>query len=410
MPVYIIKEVPSVNLLESGPRMIARTSNGHLWCVFSAYIVEIDPVDTQIYLGHSTDGGETWSFEQVSDWHLAPGVSAPTVAVDSEDSIHIAWVQSQPILGEEVTYRKRAIGGAWDVEEEVSDIAGNERGWNSIPAIAIDSADNIHVVYCGYNLPDFHIGIVYRRKIHGGAWDARTYIDTRVLADASAQRDPAIAIDRNDTVHVLWRGNKWGLFPARYQLIYRNYGGGAWNAVELVTDEDFSCYDNNIAVDSIPSLHCVWRPGNTGHLYYMRRTVAGVWDSGAVVDNTGLYTWLCQVAVDTSDTIHVTYQHQVNAAAPKDMSIKRRRLIGGVWQAIETLVDIIVGRDYWRTMSVCAWHPMIGGQHTCMPTSSRLQLFFPTENPTDAYWFFTTEILPPASIPTVTTLPATGVV
>lgn len=100
------------------------------------------PGEEDIYYKRSTDGGDTWTASQRLTWNKPDSVS-PAIAVDSLDYLHVVW--SEGPSGEcEIHYKRSKDGGAtWMATQRLSWNMGNSQS----PSIAVDSSDNLHVVW-----------------------------------------------------------------------------------------------------------------------------------------------------------------------------------------------------------------------------------------------------------------------
>ena len=123
-----------------GARKLARASDGVLHCVYS----RSDGSYYQIYHSCSSDGGQTWTEEQVSAG--SNNHREPSIAVDSNDHIHVAWrhCQEPSTWGKTCTVQYRAKTTAW---QPIEDVITGYGGWQSI---AVDSQNNVHLVIGGY--------------------------------------------------------------------------------------------------------------------------------------------------------------------------------------------------------------------------------------------------------------------
>ena len=133
----------------------------------------------------------------------------PAIAIDSANTIHVVWSDTTP-GNYEIYYKRSTDGGAtW---------GGNNRltwnlGYSYVPAIAIDSADTIHVVW--YDDTPGNYEIYYKRSTDGGAtWGG----NNRLTWTAGNSLYPAIAIDSADTIHVVW----YDYTPGNAEIYYRN--------------------------------------------------------------------------------------------------------------------------------------------------------------------------------------------
>jgi len=85
-PSYTIKTGASTSSTKcNNQQKLARKSNGDLWCVY----YRSDGTYSQIYASYSTDGGETWTEEQVCSG--SDNQYNPSIAIDSSDNIHVVW-------------------------------------------------------------------------------------------------------------------------------------------------------------------------------------------------------------------------------------------------------------------------------------------------------------------------------
>lgn len=149
-------------------RSLARTNDGALHCVYTRWNGTLDLV----YYAYSKDFGVTWIEEQVSKPPSIGNQSSPAIAVDSLNNVHVVWFGkgwgANPEINN-VEYRMRPISG-WQPQEAVTDKSTSQTG----PSIAVDSMDNVHVVWGGGgwgNNPG-DANIEYRMRSSSG-WQAR---------------------------------------------------------------------------------------------------------------------------------------------------------------------------------------------------------------------------------------------
>ena len=306
-PSYTIKTGASEYSTAYTPqRNLARKSNGELWCVYS----RSDGTYEQIYVAYSTDG-ETWTEEQVcsgSDQQYYP-----SLAIDSQDNVHVVWTG---------------------------------RGWGSNPNY--------------YN-------IQYRKRTSSG-WQAQ-----EALTDKDdKQYDPAIAIDSQDNVHVIWEGGGWGSNPNYYNIQYRKRTSSGWQAQEAVTDKDDDQYYPSIAVDSQDNIHIVWEGWgwgtNTGNAntQYRKRTSSG-WQTQEAVTDVNYNQFDQTIAIDSQDNVHVIWTGKGWGSNPDYYNVQYRKRTPSGWQTQEGLTDAAITQQY--PSPIWALHPTISGAKTNRPKS-----------------------------------------
>jgi len=103
----------------------------------------------ELYYKQSADGGNTWSPAKRLTWTLDIDSGCPAIGIDSKDTIHIVYRDkaSGPALWweeYEIYHKKSTDGGTnWSPAQRLTWIPGNSQ----YPAIAVDSSDNIHIVW-----------------------------------------------------------------------------------------------------------------------------------------------------------------------------------------------------------------------------------------------------------------------
>ncbi|MBA7635142.1 hypothetical protein ES703_42743 [subsurface metagenome] len=285
MPNYLIDT--SNATFDDNERKVARKSDGTLCCV---YIYRTGGVN-RIWLATSTDEGRTWSTEAITT--ILSDQAYPTIAIDSNDNIHVVWSGlgwgANPDC-QNIQYRRKTAGG-WQAQEAVTDTDA----YQVFPVIAVDSQDNVHVAWAGKGW-GANPGIwneQYRQRT-GAGWQAQ-----EAITDINESQDVlTIAIDSSDVVHVVWSGNGWGANPGFKNLQYRQRTGAGWQAQVAITDDAINRYPYSLAIDSNDYLHLVLEGAG---IEYSQRIAA--W-SALVTVATGSSP---SISIDNEDVVQLTY-------------------------------------------------------------------------------------------------------
>ena len=280
----------------TGPgRRLARTSDGTLCALYTKLVGE----DTQIWFRTSSDGGGTWG----GDVQLTPDSTSnqyPALAVDSQDNVHVVYKTETG--GAQVWYLAR-IGGTWQTTpERISDASYA----SSRPMVAVDALDQVHVVWEASGAGT--VTQIWWRTYQGGAWQSQVRLSSLAEQDNEYQQAASVAADGNGGLHCVWHGNADGYTGA--QIWYRGYQSGVWREpVRISTGEGMEDYAQacpTLAVEGDGTVHAAWEGCADGYTSEVQIWYAGSPGSGA--------TWTAPVRVSTASGMEAVTQRFASAA------------------------------------------------------------------------------------------------
>lgn len=202
-----------------------------------------------LYYTFSDDGGRSWPIEDGVVYTSTQKSEGPRLARSGDGTLHAvwSWVVQPSTTTRQILYSYRTDG---DWSSPVAVVTAT----NAVePAVAVDSMDKVHVVWD--NEPDVgNRQIYYSQSSDGMSWASPYKLsDTTGIATG-----PAIAVDENDDVHVVW----WDITGSSSYIRYDTGGGtpGDWQVTptELgsVSLPYIYCYPD-VAVDA-GGVHVVW--------------------------------------------------------------------------------------------------------------------------------------------------------
>lgn len=260
-------------------RKLVRLSNGTLYAVYWKDLAD----KYQIYVKKSVNGGATWTDEtriSVGDGMENYDQNEVSIAVDSNDYLHVVWAGGSTTYGvdDQIWYRKFTT--VWGTVTRLSTYAGMDETHQNDPSIAIASNDYLHVTWAGCATGyETWRQIWYRKYI--ASWGTVTRLTT--LTTISQPSNPCVTVDSNGYPHVVWggrfTGDNWG------QIYYTKYIS-SWSTPIIISTysgmDDYSHQNEPcIAVDSSDYLHVVWNGRATGfpdddQIWYAKYTTSWI--------------------------------------------------------------------------------------------------------------------------------------
>ena len=205
------------------------------------------PGNWEIFYKNTTDMGTTWSTATRLSWD-SESSAYPAINIDSSDNIHIIW-QNHKANTYRIHYKRSTDGG--------STFSAVTRltlpSWDCwYPDVATDSNGYVHIVYANHETTNNEV--YYKKSTDGGeTWSA----PTRITYNSGYSSRPEIAVDTSDNLHLVWEDSTFG----NAEIFYKEStdGGNTWSPIYRLTwDSNFSGYPV-IDTDQFDYVHVVWR-------------------------------------------------------------------------------------------------------------------------------------------------------
>ena len=300
-------------------RKLARSADGFLYA--SVTVNESGVPRVRVV---ETADGRTWSL-------LPPpsvtgnATDRSTLAIDSLGRLHLAWTEREPAGTHLQVFYSGFAGGAWTPAVQLS----HSPGYAGFPSIAVDSQDRVHIVWYGFDGSFYQI---YYRRLESSGWTAERALtneavdatnpaialgplgavhiawfrlqrsgtntevaylrlegdaiaETRALSDPAVQAtDPSLLVNASGGVHVAWSGLVNG--TDRLQHIR---GPAPWSTVETFTPATVGARHPSLALDAAGRVHAIWE-GSDGRVYHQAQD-ASAWSTPEVLANIGTNTY-----------------------------------------------------------------------------------------------------------------------
>ena len=195
--------------------------------------------------------------------------TAPDIAIDANGLPHVVW-HAHDKTSNALTYYTRFDGATWQTPTVISD----EFDAAGVPNIAIDAADEIHVVWEMRSAENSFTSAIYYRRTVGGPnqWQPIERVST---LGRIANR-PQLALDNADTPHVVWYD------VGDEEIFYSTFAPSGWTVPENVSNTPPSTVGitiasqaPGIAIDGSGQIHIAWKDTLSGTqldtIYYATR-------------------------------------------------------------------------------------------------------------------------------------------
>jgi len=231
---------------------------------------------------------------------------------DSEGNIHIVWEDNRNGNWEIYYTKLNSVGETLIDDRRIT----HNDSFSREPAMAIDSNDNLHLVW--YDGRDGNMEIYYTVLDSNG----RSLSDNiRLVIDESDSFDPAVAVDSNDHAHVVWTDWMDGSASILYSQLDED--GNILLTFNVTTDE-WNSYDASILVDDEDVVHIMWYdertftapliPVTSSEISYVKFTDEGerLLESTALTPLDSFDSTSPSMSLDPENNVHFAWQDDQN--------------------------------------------------------------------------------------------------
>lgn len=230
----------------------------------------------------SAQGGVTWG-EPTNLSNTPTGSNHPAIVVDRVGHVHVFWTEAMsgreikldelPDPGNTILHR-RWDGEQWSNPVDILAVPGDPLA--DFVSVAVDRANRLHLVWTGLT------SLYYSSALAEEAHSVRAWTMPQVISGESARTawESAIAVDSLDNVHVVFatKGAQMGVFH-----IMLPADGSTWTAPVRVSGflrpNEVAYKDVRLVIDASDRLHAVWSTANdNGYsqaVYYARSESMG---------------------------------------------------------------------------------------------------------------------------------------
>ena len=292
-----------------------------------------------------TASTQSWSsITPISTESIASSYS-PSISIDSSNNIHVIWCDNSDILdadGDDDLFYKlwNETKQAWSTTYLVTP-ESNQHSY--IPKQAIDSEGNIHVVW--YDQTDY-LSSGIDHDIFYKYLDASTKIwqPAEIVSYMSTDisYDPDIAIDSLDNIHIVWSdesqfdGSKT---DSDIFYVFYNQAVANWTVPEVISDAgDHTSYFPSIDIDLDDNVYVTWEDASDydgadidlDTFYRMYSSNTDTWSRTEVISTDSSSTSrFASIAVGKYGSVNIVWSDYTNLSyCGYDQDIFFKRLVG----------------------------------------------------------------------------------
>ncbi|HUU19401.1 MAG TPA: putative Ig domain-containing protein [Sedimentisphaerales bacterium] len=219
----------------------------------------------------------------------------PVTVCDSSDNIWTAW-HAGPIDNRDIYISKLAAG-----EENFGSTIQltNNANDQCNPAVALDSNDKLYVVWQDNREGDWDIYV--STSVDGTSWSTETRVND---PNDGNQVNPAIVIDGQNYAHVVWQDDRIGNQDI---CIATSSDGFATKTLTQITSNTFDQVEPAVAADSDNTIYVVWTDGRNGSNDIYGAASNNPWTNVAIVSNTDNQSSPAIATESTGSILHLLW-------------------------------------------------------------------------------------------------------
>ena len=312
-----------------------------------------------------------WSTTNVVSTESTDTSYPPTIAVDVEGNVHIAWRDQTDYDGsgtdQDIFYNRwDASTATWGTTEVVS-TESTENSW--APSLAVDIEGNVFLVwydYTDYSGAGTDGDIFYKHRTASTSTWSTTEVVSTESTDNSAYS--TIAVDIKGNLHVSWfDGTDYDSSGIDYDIFYKHwdFSTSSWGSTEVVSTESAGdSWVPDIVVDVEGGVYVVWHDnsniisaGADNDIFYKHRVAStGTWTTTEIVSTEStLGSENPSLAIDLAGDLHVAWYDNTDysgAGLDGDIFYKRWDDSISTWTTTEIVTTEGSGDSFWPSLAV----------------------------------------------------------
>jgi fibronectin type 3 domain-containing protein len=293
--------------------------------------------------------------------------------------VHVAWEDATPDLGGsgsdwDIIYKNWTAAAGWSSLQVVStESTGDSRN----PTMVVDHEGAVHVAWEDFT-PDLggsgvDRDIIYKNWTAAAGWSPLQVVS---IESTEVSSSPNLIVGPDGAVHVAWHdatnhesiGTDWDIF-------YKNWTAAVgWSSLQVVSAESTgNSYNPNLAVGQDGAVHVAWHDytdyedaGTDADIFYKNWTAAVGWSPLQVVsaESTGISEWP-SLTVNPDGDVHVAWQDYTDyggAGTDADIFYKNWTTATG-WSPPQVVSEVSTGLSQSASLAVgpdgakhIAWH------------------------------------------------------
>jgi hypothetical protein len=237
----------------------------------------------------------------------------PKIAIDSKDNIHVIWEDLR--TGSCEVFYKRYNGTAWSEAQRLDLI---DQGGSFYADMAVGNNDELHVCWIDTRLSIY--GEIYYTKFTGDKWSTPIPVTVNALPYTHIPNTGTdIIMDSQGNIYIFWTIQHKDLnptTPTTKDIAYIKYDGTSWSQIQHATwDADADHFNPRVAVDSRDNLHLTYTTIDEYGRYMIHYQKFDGTSWGAPIkisentyetENDALAT-LQDITVDAQDNLHIVW-------------------------------------------------------------------------------------------------------
>ena len=328
--------------------------------------------DWDIFYKYWNATSSAWNTTEVVSSESIGLSAAPSLAVDTDGNVHITWQDTTDYAGAgtdcDIFYKYwNATSSSWTTTEVVST---ESTGKSYHPSLAVDSDGNVHIAWddqTAYAGAGGDYDIFYKRwNTSTSSWTTTEVVSTE---STSLSAEPSLAVDPDGNVHIAWYDDTIYLGAGGDRDIFYKYWNAtssAWNATEVVSTESIGdSWHPSLAVDLLGYVHIAWEDytdyagagGDWDIFYKYFDTSTEFWNATEVVSTESTHlSYYASLAVDTFGYVHIAWEDLTDYAGAGggdwDIFYKYWDASSFAWNATEVVSTESTDHSYFPSLAV----------------------------------------------------------